>query len=118
MTSAVSTHVEEQPAALGQQGDRADLPDRVGQVAGQPHPQRRHTPHDRDTHPPPVDAEGAVMPAHRHQRPPTARKPGRIVTGLTALDTALTSLRLAGPPLARTALRPCRPAARTDRGAG
>jgi hypothetical protein len=74
-----------QPSAIGQQGDRADLLGRVGQRAGQPHPQRRAAPGDRQPHPLALDGEAAVVVPDRDQSALAAREPGVLLAGLVTL---------------------------------
>jgi hypothetical protein len=69
-------HVGPQPARVEQQRDRADLGRRVGQVPVQAYLQRRAAAGHRDVQHPAVEAECAVIPAHRHHPPPAAREPG------------------------------------------
>ncbi len=77
-------HVKEQPATFTQQGDRPDLLDRIRHLPRQAHPQRRTAFTGGDPDPAAVEGERAVIPAHRHQPPPTTRKPGQHVTVLAA----------------------------------
>jgi hypothetical protein len=73
-----------QPPTLGQQRHRPDLLGRVGQGAGQPHPQLRLAFGDRQPHLPTLDGEGAVVEADRDQRALAPREAGVLLAGLAA----------------------------------
>jgi hypothetical protein len=77
-----------------EQGHRPDGLERVGQVARQTQPTRRRPRGQRDPHPSPLDLEGPVMPAQRHQRPLPARVTGRL-TGPRATRRLETRRRVA-----------------------
>jgi len=77
-------HVHVQPPRVVAEGHRPDLPGRVGDVPVQPDGQRRAASRDRDGQHPPVEPEGAVIPADRHQGAPAARVPGARVALLAA----------------------------------
>lgn len=80
-------HVKPEPARIEQQGDRPHLPGRVGDGAGQPHPQPWTTAGNRNPHPPlaTVHAERSRVPADRHHEPAPPRKPRRVVPILAFL---------------------------------
>jgi hypothetical protein len=65
-----------QPPTVMEQGDGADLLGRVGDGAGQPHPQLGAALGDRQPHPLSVQLEGAVVVADRDQGVLAAREPG------------------------------------------
>jgi hypothetical protein len=65
-----------QPPTVMEQGDGADLLGRVGDGAGQPHPQLGAALGDRQPHPPAVQLEGAVVEADRDQGVLAAREAG------------------------------------------
>jgi hypothetical protein len=72
-----------QPPASVEQGDGADLLGRVGDRAGQPHPQRWAASGDRQPHPLAVQLEGAVVEPDRNQGVLAAREAGLLLS-LTA----------------------------------
>ena len=74
-----------QPPTIGQQRDRADLLGRIGQRAGQPHPQRRMALGDRQPHSLALDGEGAVVEADRDQGTLAPREPGILPARLVTL---------------------------------
>jgi hypothetical protein len=68
-------HLHPQPPRAGQQGNRTDLGGGPGQVVVQADPQRRAAAGHRNRQHPPVQAERAVIPAHRHHPPAAPREP-------------------------------------------
>jgi len=68
-----------QPPAVMEQGDGADLLGRVGDGAGQPHPQRRAALGDRQPHPLAVQQERSVVEPDGDQGALAAREPGLLL---------------------------------------
>jgi hypothetical protein len=72
-----------QPPALVEEGDGADLLGRVGDRAGQPHPQRRSASGDRQPHPLSFEQERSVVEPDGDQGAFAAREP-YLLLALTA----------------------------------
>jgi hypothetical protein len=73
-----------EPPAIVEQGDGADPLGRVGDRAGQPHPQLGAASGDRQPHPPTVQLEGAVVEPDRHQGALATREAGLLLAAATS----------------------------------
>ena len=69
---------EPQPPPIGEQRDRSDLLDGIGNGAGQPHPQHGMAFGDRQPHPSLPEQERAVVAADRDEPALATWEPGRL----------------------------------------
>jgi hypothetical protein len=75
---------EPEPATIGEQRNRSDLPGRVGNRAGESHPQLRSTLGHRQAHPSILQQKCSLVEPHRHQAALAPWKP-RVLPAVAAL---------------------------------